>query len=116
MPGVSACRNKGFVMTDQVVDSDGKEFSLTFTKGLPAAYGEVHLFLLDDGSIHQGVINYRSETFPQGAVSTTNPIGCFHEVFEISLRRVAGYASSAPQYDARERASWFAADFVGKPR
>lgn len=101
-------------VSDQVVDSEGKPLVLTFTKGIPPSASEVYLFLLDDGSIHQGVIDYTSTTFPQGAISTTNPIGGFHEKFEIPLRRVAGYAFSGPQYDTRERAMWLKADYIAK--
>ena len=99
-------------MSDKVVDSEGKPFVVTFTKGIPPSASEVFLFLLDDGSIHQGVIDYASKTFPQGAISTTNPIGGFHEKLEIPLRRVAGYAFACPQYDTRERSMWLEADFV----
>jgi len=101
-------------VSDQVVDSEGKPFVLTFTKGIPSSASEVFLFLLDDGSIHEGVIDYTSTTFPQGAISTTNPIGGFHEKFEIPLRRVAGYASAGPQYDTRERSMWLKADYIAK--
>ena len=101
-------------MSDQVVDSEGKPFVLTFTKGIPSSASEVFLFLLDDGSIHEGVIDYTSTTFPQGAISTTNPIGGFHEKFEIPLRRVAGYASAGPQYDTRERSMWLKAYYIAK--
>lgn len=99
-------------LSDQVVDSEGKPFVVTFTKGIPPSASEVYLFLLDDGSVHQGVIDYSSTVFTQGAVSTVNPVGGFHEKFEIPLRRVAGYASTGPQYDTRERSSWLAADFI----
>ena len=99
---------------DQVVDSEGKPFIVSFTKGIPPSASEVYLFLLDDGSVHQGVINFSSTVFPQGAISTTNPVGGFHEKFEIPLRRVAGYANAGPLYDARERSSWLAADFIPK--
>lgn len=102
------------VMSDQVVDTEGMPFVVTFTKGIPPSASEVYLFLLDDGSVHQGVIDYSSTEFPQGAVSTINPIGGFHEKFAIPLRRVAGYASSGPQYDTRERSSWLAADFIAE--
>lgn len=101
-------------VSDQVVDFEGKPFVLTFTKGIPPSASEVFLFLLDDGSIHEGVIDYTSKTFPQGAISTTNPIGGIHEKFEIPLRRVAGYASAAPQYDTRERSTWLKADYIAK--
>lgn len=100
---------------DEVLDAAGKPFSLTFRVGIPAGYDEVYLFLMEDGSIHQGVITRTSDTFPQGAVSTTNPVGGFHEKFEIPLRRVAGYAHCGPQYSPREREHWFQADFVTKP-
>jgi len=99
---------------DQVVDYEGKPLVLTFTKGIPTSGSGVFLFLLDDGSIHQGVIDYTSTTFPQGAISTTNHIGGFHEKFEIPLRRVAGYAFSGPQYDTRERAMWLEADYLAE--
>lgn len=101
-------------VSNQVVDAEGKPFALAFTKGIPPSASEVYLFLLDDGSIHQGVIDYSSTTFPQGAISTTNPVGGFHEKFEIPLRRVAGYASSSPQYDTRERSLWLEANFTDK--
>jgi len=52
-------------VSDQVVDSEGKPFVLTFTKGIPSSASEVFLFLLDDGSIHEGVIDYTSTTFPK---------------------------------------------------
>lgn len=99
-------------VSDQVEDSEGKPFVVTFIKGIPPSASEVFLFLLDDGSIHQGVIDYGSKTFPQGAVSTINSIGGFHEKFEIPLRRVAGYAYSAPRYNTRERANWLQANFI----
>ncbi|CAD0266068.1 conserved hypothetical protein [Pseudomonas veronii] len=101
-------------MTEHVVDFEGKPFVITFFKGIPPSASEVYLFLLDDCSVHQGVIDYRSTVFPQGAVSTTNPIGGFHEKLEIPLRRVAGYASAGPQYVTRERSTWLEADHLSK--
>ncbi|WP_420170719.1 hypothetical protein ACN99C_26885 (plasmid) [Pseudomonas alloputida] len=97
-------------MNDKVQNSDGTPFALTFIKGVPQGSDEVLLFLLDDGSIHQGVIIHRDNEFMEKrAVSTTNPVGGFHEKFEIPLQRVAGYAYCQPLFDTRERSMWFEA-------
>ncbi|MFJ3109936.1 hypothetical protein [Pseudomonas putida] len=98
---------------ENVMCPDGRAFALTFIKGIPPC-NEVLLFLLDDGSIHQGVVIYKpDETYlEKRVVSTTNPIGGFHTKLEISLRRVAGYAYCQPLFDTSERSMWFDAGFV----
>lgn len=102
-------------MDDTVRNADGTPFAITFIKGVPAGAGEVLLFLLDDGSIHQGVIIHRDNEFMEKrAVSTTNPVGGFHEKFEIPLRRVAGYSYCQPLFDTLERSEWFEAGWYDR--
>lgn len=79
-------------MTEQILDPTGQAVTLSFTPGLPGPHDGPCLFILDDGSIHTGAIIYNSKTLRAGALSTTNPVGGFHEPFEIPLRKVIGYA------------------------
>ncbi|MGI0646813.1 hypothetical protein ACRCPS_17510 [Pseudomonas aeruginosa] len=80
------------VSTEHVSDPAGQPVTVSFTPGLPGPHAGPCLFILDDGSIHTGAIVYDSEALRAGALSTTNPVGGFHEPFEIPLRKVIGYA------------------------
>lgn len=84
-------------MSTEVTWPDGKPFAITFHEGRPGMDIGPCLYLLDDYSIHSGVIFRNTETFPDGALITTNPAGGFHEKFEIPLRRVIGWAFAGPQ-------------------
>lgn len=90
-------------MSEPLKHMDGEQFSLQFYKGLPPAFAGPCVFLLDDGSIHAGAIIHNSETFLDGALSTTNPVGGFHEKLEIPLRRVIGFAYAGAQYRRGEK-------------
>jgi hypothetical protein len=84
-------------MCEDVKAPDGSKFTVSFKKGVPPAGSGPWIYLLDDGSIYSGAI-VESTTFPAGALSTTNPVGGFHEIFEIPLRRIIGYAFAGNQY------------------
>lgn len=80
----------------QVFDTPEQPRTLTFTAGLPGSMADSCVFLLDDGSIHAGAIIRNSKAFPAGALSTTNPAGGLHEIFDIPLHRVKGWANAGP--------------------
>ncbi|WP_430446300.1 MAG: hypothetical protein ACQZ2J_01975 [Pseudomonas piscis] len=84
-------------MTNVVARTDGQPVTVTFNIGLPGPCDGPCIFLLDDGSIHAGEVVRNSQTFPTGALSTTNASGGIHEAFEIPLRRVIGWADSSPR-------------------
>lgn len=73
--------------------------TVTFFPGLPGPQGGPCLFQLDDGSIHAGTVKRSTETFPSGALITTNMAGGPVEVFEIPLHRVVGgFTAGRPQF------------------
>jgi len=88
---------------------DGRPFTVAFNEGLPPSGTGPCIFILDDGSIHAGAIVRNSDTFPSGALSTTNAVGLAHEPFDIPLHRVVGYADAGAQYDLRACSSWLGA-------
>lgn len=90
-------------MNNFVAGPDGRSVKVRFTPGLPGPFDGPCIFLLEDGSIHEGVVLASTPTFKSGALSTTNPVGGFHEKLEIPVRRVVGWAD-AGWSEAREQA------------
>jgi hypothetical protein len=80
---------------------DGEPFALKFTPGLPMGAGP-WIFLAKDGSIHAGEImrvkNALSPTGESQVLRTTNPTGGKHDIFDISVSKLAGYAFAGQQY------------------
>ncbi|KZN20751.1 MULTISPECIES: hypothetical protein [Pseudomonas] len=93
-------------MSNEAPRKDSQLFTVTFTAGLPGPFDGPCIFLMVDGSIHSGEVVRKTNTFPAGALRTTNPAGGFHEKFEIPLAKVIGWANAGP----RDRVSKAATD------
>lgn len=86
-------------MSNEVTRPDGQAVSISFTAGLPDAFDGPCIFLMADGSIHAGQVVRNSKIFCGGGLSTSNPVGGFHEIFEIPLGQVVGWADAGPRDD-----------------
>ena len=80
-----------------VTTSGGVAFNVNFYVGLPPASMRPCLFLLDDGSIHAGDLVPGIEPGTR-LLRTTDPAGGKHEVFDVPVRRVLGYAFAGRQF------------------
>ncbi|HBO5516225.1 TPA: hypothetical protein L4559_005153 [Pseudomonas aeruginosa] len=81
-----------------LVMADGEQpFALTFKSGLPQSGSGPVIFLLDNGSIHEGKL-VDSETFKAGALLTFSFAGGTPTQFEIPIHRVLGYAYAGPRH------------------
>jgi len=81
---------------------DGGDFTVTFTEGLPLSGAGPSIFLMKDGSIHCGdlvwVDNALSPTGSSRVLRTTNPVGGLHEIFDIPVSKIQGFAFAGAQY------------------
>ncbi|MEA8593052.1 hypothetical protein PZT57_30865 [Pseudomonas aeruginosa] len=81
-----------------LVMGDGElPFALNFKSGLPPNSSGPVVFLLDNGSIHEGKI-VDSKTFKAGALLTFSFAGAIPEQLEIPIHRVIGHAYAGPQH------------------
>lgn len=80
---------------------DGTDFKLSFTEGLPPAGAGPTIFILKDGSIHSGELTWidsvLSQTGKSRVLRTTNPVDGPHEVFDVPVSRILGYAYAGPR-------------------